>query len=153
MENIFDPVPINPVNIELSIIYESWSRLNILSDVNFTVNSPLVPCLLSSVNVKPTGILRVFCDRSDLCWEHVNNIPSRTLTNITKRAQYAVTRNFENSIQAGMDFRHCLFSYCFIDEVETRCMGFLLKGPWFTFVHTENGCGTSFALISKAIKI
>ena len=48
MEGIFGPPPINPVNVEPSIIIENWSRFNILPDVIFTVNSPLVPytCLV-----------------------------------------------------------------------------------------------------------
>ena len=42
MENISGPVPYNPVNIDPSIVNETWPPLNIISDVNFTVNSP--PC-------------------------------------------------------------------------------------------------------------
>ena len=57
VESIFSPVPVNPVNFEPSIIIENWPRFNIISDVNFTVNSLLVPCIVSSVNVKPTGVL------------------------------------------------------------------------------------------------
>ena len=41
MESIFGAPPINPVNVEPSIINENWPRFNIISDVNFTVNSPL----------------------------------------------------------------------------------------------------------------
>ena len=100
MESIFGPVPINTVDIELSIINENWPRFNIISDVNFTVNSPLVPCIFSSVNVKPTGILKLFCDHPTSTWEHVKNIPSRPQSSITKGPQYAVTRNFTISIQA-----------------------------------------------------
>ena len=55
MDGIFGPPPINPVNIEDSLNIENWPRFNILSDVNFNVYSPLVPCILSSVVVKPTG--------------------------------------------------------------------------------------------------
>ena len=99
-ENIFGPVPNNPVNIEPSIINENWPHFNIISDVNFTVNSPLVPCILSSINIKPTGVLKLFCDHPNLTWEHVNNIRSRPLSNITKGPQYAVTRNFTISIQS-----------------------------------------------------
>ena len=29
MESIFDPAPINPVNVESSLIKESWPRFNI----------------------------------------------------------------------------------------------------------------------------
>ena len=56
MENIFWPALINPVNVEPSIINENRPRFNIISDVNFTVNSSHVPCILSSVKVKPTGV-------------------------------------------------------------------------------------------------
>ena len=75
MESIFGLVPNNPVNIEDSIIIENWPRFNIISDGNFTVNSPLVPCILSSVNVKTMGVLKLFCDHPNLPWEHVNNNP------------------------------------------------------------------------------
>ena len=97
---MFGPVAINPVNIEPSNNNQNWPRFNIISDVNSTVNSPLVPCILSSVNVKPTGVLKLFCDHPNLTWEHVINIHSRPLSNITKGPQYAVTRNFTISIQA-----------------------------------------------------
>ena len=49
-ESIFGPAPINPINIEPSIINENWPRFDNISDVNFTVNSPLVPRTLSGVN-------------------------------------------------------------------------------------------------------
>ena len=107
------------------------------SYVNFTVHSPFFPCILSSVNVKPTVVLKLFCDYPKLTWKHVNNIPSRSLTNIVKGPQYAVTRNFANYIQADMDFRHCLSTYYFTDQVVTSCIGLLKKGPWFIFAHTE----------------
>ena len=58
MESIFGPVPSNPVNIEDPLINENWPRFNIISDVKFSVNSTLVPCILSGVNVKPTGVLK-----------------------------------------------------------------------------------------------
>ena len=51
MEGIFGPPPINPVNLEPSIINENWPRFSFISDVNFIVNSPLLPCLWSSVAV------------------------------------------------------------------------------------------------------
>ena len=108
---------------------------------------------MSIVEVKPTGVLKLFCDHPNLTWDHVNNIPSRPLSNITKGPQYAVTRNLVNSIQAVMDFSHCLPPYCFIDQVVTSCMALLIKGPWFTFAHTEIGGGASFALLYRGIKI
>ena len=153
MESLFGPPLINPVNIEDSLIHENWPRFNFISDVNFTVNSPLVPCILSGVNVKPTGVLKVFCDYPNLTWNHVNINPSRPLTGITKGPQYAVTRSFINSIQADMNFGHCLSPYCFRDQIVTSCMGLLIKGPWFTYAHTEIGGGASFALVNKRIKI
>ena len=145
MESVFGPVPVNPVHIEPSIINENWPRFKLISDVNFTVNSPLVPCILSSVNVKSTGVLNLFFDHPKLTWEHVNNNPSRPLTNITKGPQYAVTRNFIDSVQADMDFRYCLSPYCFSDQVVTSCMGLFKKGPWFIFAHTAIG-GGAFSL-------
>ena len=32
-------------------------------------------------------------------------------------------------------------------------MGLLIKGPWFTYSHTEVGGGASFALLNTVIKI
>ena len=153
MEGIFGPPPINPVNIEDSLINENWPLFNIISDVIFTVNSPLVPCILSGVNVKPTGVLKVFCDHPNLTWNHLTNIPSRPLTGITKGPEYAVTRSFVNSIQADMNFSRCLTPFCFVDQIVTICMGLLIKGPWFTYTHTEISGGASFALLNTGIKI
>ena len=45
IERIFGPPPFNPVNVEPSIINENWPRFDFISDVNFTVNSLLVPCI------------------------------------------------------------------------------------------------------------
>ena len=95
----------------------------------------------------------MFCDHPNLTWEHVNKIPSRPLTNITKGPQYAVTRNFVNSLQADMNFSYCLSPYCFIDQLVTSCMGLLINGPWFTYAHTEIGGGASFGLLNRGIKI
>ena len=77
LEDILGPSPINPVNIESSVINENSPRFNIISDVNFTVNSPLVPCILSGVKVKRKGVIKLFCDHPNLNWDHVKNIPSR----------------------------------------------------------------------------
>ena len=153
MESIFGPLPVNPGNIEDSLINENWPRFNVTSNINFTVNSPLVPCILSGVNVKPTGVSKLFCNHPNLTWNHLTNIPSRPLTGITKGPQYAVTRSFVNSIQADMNFNHCLSPYCFLDQKVTSCMGLLIKGPWFTYAHTETGGGASFALLNTGIKI
>ena len=153
MESLFGPPPIIPVNIEDSLINENWPRFNIISDVNFTVNSPLVLCILSGVNVRPTGVLKMFCDHPNLTWNHLTNIPSRPLTGITKGPEYAVTRSFINSLQADMNLSHCLSPFCFRDKIFTSCMGLLIKGPWFTYAHTEIGGGASFALLNTGIKI
>ena len=141
MEDIFGPPPINPVIIEDSLINEVWPRFHIISDVNFTVNPRLVPCILSSVDVRPTGVLKLFCDHPNLTWDHVNNILSRPLTGITKGPDYAVTRSFVNSIQVDMNFSHCLSPYCFLDQIVTSCMGLLINRPWVTYAHTEIGGG------------
>ena len=127
MESTFGPVPLNHVHIEPSFFQKNWPHLNILSDVNFTVNSPLVPCLSSSVNVKPTRVKKLFCDHLNLTCELVKNVPSGPLTIIIKGPQYAVTHNFANSIQTDMDFRHCLSPYCFLAQVVTSFMGFSIK--------------------------
>ena len=153
MEGIFGPPPINPANIEDFLINENWPRFDIIFDVNFTVNAPLVPCILSNAVVEPTGVSKLFCDHPNLTWDHVNNIPSRPLTGIAKGPQYAVTRQFVNSIQTDMNFSYCLSPYCFLDQIVTSCMGILINGPWFTYAHTEMGGGASFALLNKGIKI
>ena len=48
MEKNFGPVPINPGNIEDSVINENWPCINNISVVNFSVDSPLsrVSCLM-----------------------------------------------------------------------------------------------------------
>ena len=97
--------------------------------------------------------MKLFCDHSDLTWGHVNIIPSRPLTIIPKGPQFAVARNFTNSIQADTDFRHCIYPYCFNDHFVTSCMGLILKRPWFTSAHTKIGGGASFALLNKGVKI
>ena len=56
MEGIFGRPPISPVNIEDSLINENWPRFDNISDVNSTINSPLVPRILSSVDVKAMGV-------------------------------------------------------------------------------------------------
>ena len=103
--------------------------------------------------MKPTGVLIVFCDHPNLTWDHVNKVPSRPLTSITKGAQYVVTRQFVKTIQAVTNFSHCLSLYCFLDQTITSCIGLLIKGPWFTYAHTEIGGGASFALLNTEIKI
>ena len=87
IETIFGPVPINLVKNEPSLINENWPRFNVISDDKFNVNSALVPRILSGVNVQPTGVLKLFCEHPNLTWEHVKNIPSRPLSNITKDPQ------------------------------------------------------------------
>ena len=71
-EGIFSPILISPINVEPSIINKNWPRFNVTSEVSFNVNSPLVPCFLSKVNKKPTGLLTLSFDRSLPAWEHVN---------------------------------------------------------------------------------
>ena len=84
MKIFFGPLPINLVNIDPSIINENWPRFNIISNGNFDVHSPFVPCISFNVNEKPTGILKLFCDQPNLNWEHVNILPSRPLTSVTE---------------------------------------------------------------------
>ena len=56
-------------------------------------------------------------------------MPSRPQTIITKGPEYAVTRNFTDSVQADMNFRYCLSPSCFNDQVVMSWMGSLKKGP------------------------
>ena len=97
-------------------------------------------------------MIELFCDESDLTWEHVNNTASRALTSITNGPENAVTRNIANSLQADTAFRDCLCKYCSNDQVITICLGLIFKGRWFTLVHTEIGGGVSFALLHEGIK-
>ena len=48
MEGIFGPPLFYPVNFEDSLMNENWHRFNVISDVNFTVNSSSsrVSCLM-----------------------------------------------------------------------------------------------------------
>ena len=98
MESIFGPVAIITVKIEDSLINKNWPRFSNISNVSFSVNSPLVPCILSNVNLKSASVIKLFCDHCKWTWEHVNNIPSRPLTSITKGPEHAVTRTFTNSV-------------------------------------------------------
>ena len=66
MESVFGPVLYNPVNVEPSNIEENWRRFKFISDVNFTVSSPLVPFILSSVNKKLKGVIKLFCEHPNL---------------------------------------------------------------------------------------
>ena len=152
MDTVFGTVPVNPVLVTSSIINENWSRFPIISDVNYNDNPPSKPSILSNVDVNPTSVLKRFCEHPRLTWNHLNNIPSRPLTNITYGPNFAVTRDFPNSIQADMDFQHCLSPKCFNDQAITSCMGLLLHGPWFTFAHTEIGGGASYALLNRGMK-
>ena len=152
MESTFGPVPINPLHFEPSFNILNSPRFNVISNTNFTVNSPPVPCIFSSFNIKPTGVLKLLCDHPNLTWEHENNSHSRPLTSITKGPEFAGTRNFTNSVRADMDFRHFLSPCCFSDQVVASCMGLLIKGPMFTFAHMEIGGGASFTLLNKGIK-
>ena len=47
-----------------------------------------------------------------------------------------------------MVFRFCLSPFCFGDQLVASCSGLLLKGPWFTFAHTEIGGSASFASLN-----
>ena len=137
MEGITGPVSNNPVNIEDSLSNENWPHFSKISNGNFSVTSPFVPCILSNVNVKPMGVLKSFFDHPNLIWEHVKNIFSRPLSSIIKGPEYAVTGNFTSSVQASMDFCHYLSPYCFSDQVVKSCMGLLIDGPFFAFAHRE----------------
>ena len=97
--------------------------------------------------------MKLFCDHPKLTSEQVNIIPSRPLTSFTKGPEYAITRNFKNSVEADIDFRYCLSPYCFSDHVVTSCIGLFKKCPWFTFAHTEIGGGASFALLVEGRNI
>ena len=48
LELMEDPPLVNLVNIEESLFNENWPRFDIISDINFTVNSPSsrVSCIL-----------------------------------------------------------------------------------------------------------
>ena len=106
LESICHLVPINPVNIEPSSCNENWPRFIVfpLLILAWTPPSSRVSCL---VNFKPIGVLKLFCDHRHITWEHVDNIPPRPQTGVTKGPVYAVIRNFPTFFKADMKFRHC----------------------------------------------
>ena len=125
MEIIFGPVLINPVNIEPSIIIENCPHFKIIADFSFTLDSPLVPCIFSNVTVKPTGVLKLFCDHHNLIREYVNNILLRPLTRINRGPEYAVNCNFPISVQADTFVHPILFPLSSSYEL----YGIFIKGP------------------------
>ena len=152
LEGIFNPVLFNSFKFKYLINNENLTRFDNISVVIFTADSPLVPCILSSFNVEPTGVEKLFCVDSNLTWEHSINVTSRPVNSNTKGPEDAATRNFPNSIQADMDFSHCLSPSCYIDQVFTKCLSILTKGPWFTFALIEIGGGASSASLNKGIE-
>ena len=95
----------------------------------------------------------MLCYHCNLTSEHVIDNPSRPRTSLTKGPEHAVKRNFQNSPQAGMNFRPCLSAFCSNDQIIISCMGVLIKRLWFTFAHMEIGGGASFASVKTRNQI
>ena len=113
----------------------------------------LPSCILFFVEVKPTGISKPFLDHSSLTCKRCKKVPPFPPADTNESPECAVTCIFPDSIQADMDFRHCLLPYCFTFNVVISCMEFLRKCTWITFAPIEiGGCG-SFALLNKGIKV
>ena len=108
-----------------------------------------MPCILSIVNVKLTGVFS-FCDLSNFTRRHVDNILSRPLTSIIKGPEYVVTRNLPilPRLMWIFDADHPSF---FSNQVVPSCMGLLIKGRG-CFAHTEIGGGASLAIKNKGMK-
>ena len=98
----------------------TFSKIILISILLSTFPSSRESCL---VLISSLEVTENFSDHPNLTWQHVNNITPRPLTKITKAPEQAVNLNFPNSIQADMDFRHCLCPYCFKNQVNTSCMG------------------------------
>ena len=152
MESIFGPVSISLVNIDPSIINANWPRSEINSDVLSTVNSPCPSVFLSSVELKPKSVFKLFCDNPNSTWENVNIISLRPLTSITKSPEQAVTRNFTNSVPTDMDSCHCFFPKRFNDQVVTCCMGLFEKKPVVCFRSYGNRRRRLFRFITQRKK-
>jgi len=58
MENVFGTVPVNPVCVHPLITIENWPHFTVI-DVNFTLSCPALPCVLSGVDIKPMGVLKL----------------------------------------------------------------------------------------------
>ena len=112
-ESIFHPISFNPVNIDPSINNEKWHRFNIISDVNFNVHFAPVPCILSSVKLKPKGVLKLFCDHLNSIWQHANNNTSRPLASITRGPEDAVTGKFYKVCRSRYGFPPLFVSIMF----------------------------------------
>ena len=63
MENVFGPVSNNAICVQPLIIFENWPHFSV-SDVNFTLSSPALPCILSGVDVNTMGVSKLFCELS-----------------------------------------------------------------------------------------
>ena len=148
MESFFGTVPINHIHIESSITNENWPIFTWIFDVNFTVNCSLARCILSGFIEKPRGVLNLFHNPSNLTSELLNEILSGTRANFTKGREYAVTRNFPDSMQADMVFRHYLSPYCFNNRVVTSGKRSEIKSAWLTNAHTGIGGGASMTLLN-----
>ena len=132
MESIFCPVPKIAVNIKDSNINENWPCFNfIISEVSFSVQSPLVPSILPSVTIRPVSVIKLFYDHPYSTWEQADFIPSRPLTSITKDPEGSVTRKFQDSTEADIEFRNYLSPYCFNVQMVRSCMELLIKGVHF----------------------
>ena len=66
----------NPVHLEPSVINENRPHSTDSFDDSFNLDSPLVQCTFPCAHVKPSGVLKQFCNHSDLAWEHENTSPN-----------------------------------------------------------------------------
>ena len=84
MESNLCPVLFNDVSTEHSTAIGNWPCFKVISDKKFTVISPLVSCILSSVYSKLPAVINLFYIQSNKTGEHDNIIPSRPLTSINQ---------------------------------------------------------------------
>ena len=56
---------------------------------------------------------------------------------------------FPDSIQPDMHYRRCVSACCFNHQIVASRKPSSIKGPWFTFEHTEVGDKASFELTRR----
>ena len=128
-------------------------RFKKTGDVNFSKKSFPLASVLPLVDVNQRDVIDLFRDLSHLTLGHLSSFSSSPLMNVTKGPEYAVTRNFLDFTRADIEFRHCLSTYCLNDQVVASCLVLILKGPWYTFAHTEIDSGVFFVIMKKEKKM
>ena len=117
----------NPNITEQSNTTKIWPSFYNVSEVTLTENFLFVRFDFSSVNVKTTGVSKLFCEHINLTWEHGCNIPSKPIWVSATVYPHTFSKT----------------------QVVTICLGLLVNSLWFTFTHAKTGGGASFAILNK----